>query len=247
MKRPFAHRGLHDAEAGRAENSLAACKAAIDKNFALEVDVQLSADGEAMAFHDDTLDRMTDESGHLRARTAAELQQIALKDGGGETIPTLAEVLELIAGRTPVVLEVKDQDGKFGPDVGPLEARVAELAMAYDGPIAVMSFNPHSVKAMGEAAPEVPRGLVSYHWPREDVPWMSAEVRRDLAAMTQFQKLGCVFVSYGIKSFPSRVAELVRIQRNPLLAWTVRTPLEEMRAQRHSDQITFEGYVPGRW
>lgn len=243
MAHPFAHRGLHDRAKGRVENSRAAVTAAAEAGYAIEIDVQLSADGEAMVFHDYELDRLTAERGLVKARSAAELGRIALK-GGGETIPTLGDVLSLIAGRVPLVVEVKDQDGRMGPNVGPLERRVGDLLAAYDGPAAAMSFNPHAVRALGEAAPDVPRGLVSYDWPRRDVPWMSYGERQALADMIRFEELGCAFCSYGAKALPAQGATRVRVEDHPVLCWTIRSPLEAARVLRHADQITFEGFLP---
>lgn len=110
--RPFAHRGLHDARAGRIENSRAAVAAAVEAGFGIEIDVQGSADGEAMVFHDDTLDRLTAMRGPVRGRSAAELRAIALSDGGG-SIPTLSEILDIVAGRAPLLVEIKDQGGSL--------------------------------------------------------------------------------------------------------------------------------------
>ena len=207
------------------------------------MDVQLSADGEAMVFHDEALNRLTAANGAVHSFSAADLGRLELQ-GGGETIPTLAEILALVAGRVPLVVEIKDQDGKFGPDVGPLERRVGELLTAYDGPAAAMSFNPYAVRALGEAAPDVPRGLVSYDWPRQDVPWMTYAERQALADMVRFEELGCAFCSYGAKSLPAKGATRVRVDDHPVLTWTIRSPLEEARVLRHADQITFEGYLP---
>ena len=125
-------------------------RAAIAAGYGIELDVQRSADGEAMVFHDDAMPRLTGEPGLVRDYTAAALGRIALRDGG-ETVPTLAEFLALVAGRAPLLIEIKDQDGALGPDVGPLEARVAALLAGYAGPAALMSFNPHSVAALADA------------------------------------------------------------------------------------------------
>ncbi len=128
VKIPVAHRALHDIAQGRPENSRAAIGAAIKAGYAIEIDLQLSRDNQAMAFHDYDLRRLTGETGVLRQRTSADLRRIALKHGEGETIPTLADVLELVNGRAPLLFELKDQDGAMGPDIGALEnATVAAL------------------------------------------------------------------------------------------------------------------------
>ena len=155
--RPIAHRGYHDRSAGRIENTLSAAEAAIAKSFAIECDLQLTADGEAIVFHDDTLDRLTEAAvGPLRTRTLAELKAMALRDTD-DRIPTFAEFLALIDDRVPLVAELKsDWSGDRR-----LEARVATILSAYRGRVAVMSFDPDSMRAMKRLAPHLPRGLTA--------------------------------------------------------------------------------------
>ena len=129
---PIAHRGFHHRDAGRPENSFAAFQAAIDRGYGIELDVQLSRDGVALVFHDYALDRLTGQTGAIRQRDADDLCQITLT-GGRDTIPTLPQVLELIAGRVPLLVEIKDQDGGMGTDIGPLEDAVAEALRDYVG------------------------------------------------------------------------------------------------------------------
>jgi glycerophosphoryl diester phosphodiesterase len=114
---PVAHRGLHDQAAGVPENSLAAFRAAADAGYAMEFDVRLSADGIVMVFHDAKLKRLTGRPGLVAETPSAALRQLHLH-GTGETIPTLTQVLQVIAGRVPLLIEVKN----YGNDpVGPLE------------------------------------------------------------------------------------------------------------------------------
>ncbi len=162
LTRPLAHRGLHDRAAGVIENSRAAVRAAIAAGYGIEIDIQRAADGEAMVFHDDEMPRLTGQPGLVRDYGARDLGRMVLTgSAGGETIPTLAEILAIVAGQAPLLVEIKDQDGALGPGVGALEARIAALVAGYDGPLAFMSFNPHSVAAIGEAAPDRPRGLTT--------------------------------------------------------------------------------------
>ena len=151
---PIAHRAYHGP--GKPENSRAAIRAAVEAGYGIEIDLQPAADGTPMVFHDATLDRMTDATGPVTARSVAELDRIRL-GGTDETIPTLAEILQTIAGRVALLVEIKDQ----GEALGALEARTAEVLAGYQGPLAVMSFNPHSVLAMASAAPEITRGLTT--------------------------------------------------------------------------------------
>lgn len=242
----LAHRGLHDRAAGRVENSRAAILAAVEAGYGVELDVQLSADGEAMVFHDAALDRLTDASGPVAARDAAALGRIGLK-GGGETIPTLAEILALVAGRAALLVEIKDQGGALSPlGVGPLEKRVAALLADYAGPVAVMSFNPHAVIAMAQAAPEVARGLTACAADAYDETHLSADARAALAEMRLYDAAGACFCSYDHHALPTPQTEALRARGHAVLCWTLRDAAAEAAARRHADNVTFEGYRPPR-
>lgn len=156
LNSPIAHRALHGMQEHCPENSRAAIRAAIAAGYGIEIDLQLSADGQAMVFHDDDLDRLTEASGPVRARSAAELAAIPLKNSAGEGIPTFAEVLEIVAGQVPLLVEIKDQDGAMGPEVGPLEAAAVAALEGYAGPVALMSFNPYSMAEVARLAPDIP-------------------------------------------------------------------------------------------
>jgi glycerophosphoryl diester phosphodiesterase len=237
--RPFAHRGLHDRSAGRIENSRAAVSAAVAAGYAIEIDVQLSADGEAMVFHDDTLERLTAANGAVRAHSAADLGTVALTDGRGETIPTLPEILALVGGRVPLVVEIKDQGHALdATGVGPLEARVAALLGAYVGPVAVMSFNPESMAEMARIAPALPRGLVA-GGRYEGLPADRVAVLRD---MVDAERVGAAFVSVFHRELPSARAAALRAAGLKVLCWTIRQPEEAAAVAPHVDAITFEGF-----
>ena len=238
---PFAHRALHDREAGRPENSRAAIRAAIDAGYGIEVDVQLSADGAAMVFHDYALERLTEAHGAVRLLDAAALGNITLR-GGDEGIPDLAEVLEIIAGRVPLIIELKDQDGGMGEDVGPLESAVAKALESYGGSVAVMSFNPHSVICMADLLPDVPRGLVTSAYRYEAWPLPRATCDR-LRGIPDYDRAAACFVSHEVSDLGApRVAEL-KAQGAMIQCWTVRSPQQEAEARAVADNITFEGYL----
>ena len=237
---PVAHRGLWGS--GVPENSLAAALAAARAGYGIEADLQLSADGRAMVFHDDRLGRLTPEAGPLRERTAAELSAIPLR-GGDEGIPTLAALLAAVAGRAPLLLEIKDQDGALGPRVGALEAAVAEDLRGHDGPVAVMSFNPHAVAAMRDAAPSLPRGRVTCAFAPRDWPGVPAPRLDRLRALSDLDALGAAFVSHDRRDLASPHLARVRA-RVAVLCWTVRCARAEREARRSARQITFEGYRP---
>ncbi|HET9067027.1 MAG TPA: glycerophosphodiester phosphodiesterase family protein [Amaricoccus sp.] len=239
---PIAHRGLHDRASGVVENSRAAFAAAIAAGYGIEMDVQRSADGEAVVFHDDEMPRLTGLPGLVRDYSAAQLAATPLLDAG-EAVPTLAEVLALVAGRVPLLIEVKDQDGALGPDVGPLEARVAERLAGYAGAVALMSFNPHSVAALAEVAPGRPRGLTTCAFDSAD--WSLPDYRRaELASLAEVERTGAAFVSHDRRDLDNPAVARLRAKGVPILTWTVRSPAEEAAARKVAGNITFEGYRP---
>lgn len=242
LARPIAHRALHDHAAGRPENSRAAVRAAVDANYGIEVDVQLSADGQAMVFHDYALERLTGEAGPIRARTAAQLSEITLT-GGDDGIPTLPEVLDDVAGQVPLLIEIKDQDGALGPDVGPLEAAVASALQAYDGDAAVMSFNPHAVAAFHAKGTGRPIGLTTDAF--DPATWPVAPARLDtLRRIPDANVLPISFISHDRQDLDRpRVTEL-KGDGIAVLTWTIRSAEEEDAARRIAQNITFEGYKP---
>ena len=237
---PLAHRALHDVTDSRPENSRAAIRAAIDAGYGIEIDVQQSADAQAMVFHDDILDRLADGSGPGRAQTAGQLSRMRLR-GGDEAIPDLPEVLDLVAGRVPLLIEIKDQDGAMGPDIGPLEEAVAAALEGYTGSVAVMSFNPHSVRRMAALCPDLPRGLVTdgydpAHWELPD------ETCEGLRGIPDYDAAECSFISHNMHDLTrQRVTEL-KASGASILCWTVKSPQDEALAREVAQNITFEQY-----
>ena len=239
--RPVAHRGLHDAARGIIENMPAAARAAVDGNFAIECDIQLTSDGEAMVHHDDMLGRLTDGNGRLRDKPAAELKSVPFK-ATGERMMTLADLCDLVAGRVPLVIEVKslfDGDRK-------LVKRMAEVLSSYQGPAVGMSFDPDQVMALRELLPSHPRGIVAErHYTAEDWPDASPAQRHEMTHLRHVLRTRPDFVAYYVNELPSLAPWLARnVLRCPLLTWTVRTPAQRARAAQHADQMIFEGFVP---
>jgi glycerophosphoryl diester phosphodiesterase len=240
---PIAHRALHDADDGRPENSLAAMRAAIAAGYGIEMDLQISGDGRAMVFHDYHLERLTDEQGLVVDRDAADLGRIRLKHGD-EGIPTFAEVLELVAGRVPILVELKDQHGQLGKTDSRLERAVADDLKAYVGPVAVMSFNPNSIITLAELAPDVPRGIVTSTYAKTNKNWqlLRSETRDRLRDIPDYDRAQAAFISHQIDDLANpRVAEL-KAKGAVILCWTVRSVKQERKARKLADNITFEGY-----
>ena len=235
--RPIAHRGLHDAAAGVIENTAQAFQAAIDGGYAIECDLQISADGEAMVHHDDVLGRLTDGQGRLDATTAQALQRVAYKATAGHML-TLGELCDLTAGRATLLIELK---GTFAGDER-LAARTAKVLAGYRGPVAAMSFDPSLMAAVRRLAPAFPLGLVAMRRAPDSPATARMSplryARLALAARPQF-------LAYRVQDLKTPPPLLARhVLRMPVLTWTVRTPADRARAARSADQMIFEGFRP---
>ena len=239
--RPVAHRGLHDAKRGIIENMPGAAQAAIDGNFSIECDIQLTADGEAMVHHDNALGRLTEGSGALLGQTAAELKAVRFKDTS-ERMMSLGDLCALVKGRVPLVIEVKshfDGDRK-------LVRRMAEVLASYAGPAAGMSFDPDQVLALRETMPERPRGIVAERsYNAADWPEASPAQRQGMLHLRHAFRTRPHFVAYWVDELPALAPWIAsNIFGLPLLTWTVRTPEQRQRAARYADQMIFEGFRP---
>jgi glycerophosphoryl diester phosphodiesterase len=241
LRLPLAHRGLHNASQGCIENSLSAFSAAISAGYGIELDVQRSADDVAVVFHDDDMDRLTDATGAFRNFSAAELGRTVLR-GGTDTIPTLNEVLALVAGRVPLLIELKENWNTMKDTDGVLEKAVAEALAGYAGPVAVMAFNPHCIAHMARLAPNLPRGLTTEAYdPVQNAP-IPAEVCDHLREIPDFDRTGSSFISHQASDLGRpRVAEL-KSQGAAILCWTIRNAEDEAKARTVAQNITFEGY-----
>jgi len=239
--RPVAHRGLHDAAAGVIENTPSAFTAAIAGNYAIECDLQLAADGEAMVFHDDTLERLTEGVGRVHAVPAAELKRVAFRATTDHMI-TLGELSELVNGRVTLVIEIKSH---FDGDRR-LIKRAAEVLASYRGPVALMSFDPGPMAALRKLAPRLTRGIVAErHYRHREWDHLSARSKRALAYFSHALATRPQFIAYSVKDLPSALPLAARrVLKLPLLTWTVRTPEDRERAVRYADQIIFEGFRP---
>ncbi len=221
--RPIAHRGLW--RVGLApENSLAAFEAACAAGYGIELDVRLTADGEAVVFHDDDLDRMTAQSGLVEERTLEALMALNFLGGDHQCIPSLAQTLQVIAGRSLVLIELKTPTGQEGL----LEAKVAEQIAAYAGPAAVLSFNAEALAWMARHHPSIPRGLNANQ----------AEALPDATlAQADFLSLNlCLGGHPDVKSW--------RAVGGAAVAWTVRSEAQRAALAHQVDNIIFEGLAP---
>jgi len=239
IRRPIAHRGLHDEARGVIENTLEAAEAAAAQGFAIECDVQLSADGQVFVFHDSTLDRLTVASGLAKDKTAAELTRIAFRTVRS-AIPTFTEFLAAVAARVPIICEIKSE---FDGDMR-LAERVATLVADYRGPLAIKSFDPKIIAHLRASAASClcPLGVVAEaEYSPADWPMLDAEQRRLLANFLHYPETQPDFLSFCVDDLPHPTPFLLRaIKSTPVMTWTVRTDEQRRKAALWADQIIFE-------
>ncbi|KIC31581.1 glycerophosphodiester phosphodiesterase family protein [Leisingera sp. ANG-S5] len=243
---PLAHRALHDVEDGRPENSRAAIRAAIAAGYGIEIDLQLSKDGCAMVFHDYDLDRLAEGSGLVRDRTREDLRAIPLKGGDGEGIPDFAEVLELVGGKVPLLVEIKDQVWSRRPDdtgCGRLEAAAAQCLEGYSGDVAVMSFNPDAVAEFAKHRSDLALGLVTGAFKPKNWPELTPEERKHLRKIADFDRVAASFISHGAHNLGNPAVARLKEAGVPVLCWTIKSLAQEEAARAIADNVTFEQYL----
>ena len=226
-RRPIAHRGFHDLNRQRWENTLSAFDAAVERGYAIECDVHLSADGVPVVFHDEKLERLTGQQGFVHEKTAAEMAQMKVGETG-DHVPTLAEMLARVAGRVPLVIELK---GIAGKDEG-LVAAVAKALSTYSGQAAIMSFDHHLIRRFAEDAPGIPAGLTA-----------DGKTSAELEAHFSMLAHPISFVSFHVADLPNPFVSMVRDKlAMPVITWTVRDQSARDLTAVHADQMTFEGF-----
>lgn len=226
----YAHRGLWNKECP--ENSLSAFKNAIQNGYAIELDVNPIEDGTPVVFHDSKMSRMTGTDGYIQNLTKEELETITLLDSD-EKIPTLEEVLKLVNGKTPLLIEIKNQE-----KVGEFERRVLDLLKNYKGEYAIQSFNPYTLKWFYEHAPKIWRGQLASYFKGEKLSLVKKLVLRRLG-MKKYTHQN--FVSYDLKNLPNKFTKKLD---EPLLAWTIKKQEDYIKAIQYSDNVIFEGFEP---
>ncbi|MGL4634702.1 MAG: glycerophosphodiester phosphodiesterase family protein [Beijerinckiaceae bacterium] len=243
LARPIAHRGLHNRDIGIIENSDAAFAAAAAHGFAIECDIQLTKDGEAVVFHDFLLDRLTGETGAVIDKNASELAKVTLTQSASkDRIGTLTHMIDLVADRCPIVVEIKS---RFNGDLR-LTKRLVEVLKGRPERIAVKSFDPRIVAALRMMLPDRPRGIVAmsqYEYP--DYATIPADEKRAMANLLHFNEMQPDFISWNIKDLPHAGPHLCRTGLGiPVMTWTVRTAEDRAAAAIHADQMVFEGFLP---
>ncbi len=232
----YAHRGLHDEK--REENSLSAFRAAVEAGYAIELDVRLSSDGELVVFHDDTLDRVCGVSGRVDEKTADELSKIKLGKTE-DTIPTFKEVLSLVDGRVPLLVEIKEDAGKYG-----VTEKCVEVLRSYKGDFIIESFNPLALTRVKKLMPEALRGVLSESFLKERQYRSPTHFLLSILALNFLCRPD--FIAFNHKHYKNGALRLARgLFGVPTLAWTSRSEEEHEAAKKHGfDGIIFENYIP---
>jgi glycerophosphoryl diester phosphodiesterase len=238
--RPIAHRGLHDLSRGIVENTASAVEAAIAAGYGIEVDLQITADGEAVVHHDGALGRLTDGKGELAAMTATELKSVTFRTTN-DRMMTLGDLCDLVRGRATLLLELKR--GRAGDHR--LVARIADVLASYAGAVAAMSFDPGLVAELRRRAPRLPRGIVAERrFDHAEWDKVSTWQKRSMAYLLHAAATRPDFVAYRVDDLPAPATVVAHFFGLPILTWTVRTEEQRRRAARWADQMIFEGFRP---
>ena len=217
----FAHRGLHGP--GIPENSLAAFRAALDIGAGIECDVRLSADGQVMVFHDHDLKRLCASALAVEATRAEMLESQKLYDSG-EHIPRLSELLDLVGGRAPLLIELKCRSG----NALRLARTVAAEMESYSGPVGIMSFEPKAVKWFARHRPKQRRGLVISERAGALDRWSGI---RNAAPHFLAVDLAAIARPWVAKQHAKRW----------VYSWTIRSNSDRQTAEIHADSLIWEG------
>lgn len=230
--RPIAHRGLHDAARGIVENTPSAIVAAVAAGYGVEVDLQPSLDGEAMVHHDHVLGRLVEGQEALRDLTAADLKTRRFHHTTDRML-TLGELLALVDGRVPLLIELKSRfDGNTI-----VAQRAAAVLAGTAAPVAVMSFDPALIIALRQAAPEIVCGLVGERRFTRVSP-----VGRRATMLLEVIQANPQFLAWRLQDLATPLPRFARAFGYPLLTWTVRSPAERAAALSRADQVIFEGF-----
>ena len=232
VKTPIAHRGLHDKN--NPENSLPAFEKAIEHNFAIETDLQMTKDGVIVVFHDDYLDRMTDAVGDVREKTFDEIKNLTLKNSN-QKIPTFDEFLSFVDGKVPLLIEIKDHK-----NIGIKEEKIADTLKNYKGKFAIQSFNPFITKWFKQHT-DFCAGILSCFFCDAKLAWYKKLLLKNLYLVKNVKS---DFVSYEATAGYT-FNKLKKLKgKIPILFWTVKSKQDEQLFKQVCDNVIFEGYLP---
>jgi glycerophosphoryl diester phosphodiesterase len=239
VSKPIAHRGLHVEANGIVENSESAFANAMAKGLSMECDIQLTADGHAVVFHDDEVERVLDGKGKVKSLTLAQIKHMKFR-GGNDRVQTLPEMLEQVAGRETLVIEIKSL---WDNDMT-LTRHVVDILGHYKGPFAIMSFDENIVACAAELAPNIVRGITADRVTDPYFNILPVERRIAMQSLDHLPRSKPHFISYYFRDLPFQPVGEIRRRGFPIITWTIRSDEEARIARRYSDQITFENYTP---
>jgi glycerophosphoryl diester phosphodiesterase len=241
ISRPIAHRGLHNRYLGVVENTIGAALAAVEQNYAIECDVQLTKDNAVIVFHDDRLERLTNGVGLVKDKTLAELKLLNLKYSE-EKIPTLKEFMDAVSSNVPIICEIKSE---FDDNPEPTK-RCCEVVSLYQGPVALKSFDPYSIRLVRDFLPNHPRGFIGESF-YDDPEWdfIGSSKKKYLKSLSHLADNNIDFLSWYYKDIEEIEPRLSREYTGlPLMTWTIRSEEDRIRVANYSDQIVFENFIP---
>ncbi len=237
--RRYAHRGLHGD--GVAENSMTAFRRAVDAGYGIELDVRLTKDGELVVFHDATLNRVTGIDAKVIDKTLAELRELRLS-GTDDTVPSFSEVLALVDGKIPLLIELKEEAGEYG-----VTEKTLEILASYKGDFMIESFNPLALSLVKKKAPHIVRGFLSENFGKTE------EYRGFKYFLLEHLLLNVIcrpdFIAYCHRDFKMPVFRFVKwLFRTPCFAWTTESEAEDSAALKHGFSGTiFQYYLPNTY
>lgn len=234
FNKPVAHRGLWNKNV--IENSLPAYKNAIDNGYPIELDLYSSTDGELFCFHDTTLNRLTGKDGKIFEKTSSQLKELFLLDQNGQVsdqkIPTFDEVLSLVQGKVPILIEVKTQPDKTIVD------KVVKKLNDYTGEFAVQSFDPRQVRRFKKLAPHFIRGILATKKHSKPLPFFRRMVVRDMLLNPIIKP---DFISYSFEDLPLKKSKTKNI---PVITWTITSQTDYEKIKPFAKNIIFEKFIP---
>lgn len=235
--RPIAHRGLHEIAKGVVENTSSAFAAAMAHGYAIECDLQLTQDGEAVVFHDERLERLTESQGMVKDLTLAGMKALTIRQSRDQ-VQTLAELLAQVRGQVPLIIELKSHwDGDER-----LAARALDVLKGYQGPHCLMSFDPDVIAAVRRMSPQTIRGIVAERAFDPYYDFLPLKAQMELRTFSHVSRTSPDFASLNFEDLPWAPVTALRAAGMPVISWTIRSQAEAWTARRNSDQITFEAF-----
>lgn len=227
----IAHRGYHSLDKSIPENSFPAFMYAIEKGYIIELDLHILKDGNVVVFHDDNLSRMTGINKNIRDTVYSEIKDLRLQNTNNY-IPLLEDVLNLVNGRVPIIVEFK-----YDVKVGILEKAAMDILKDYNGKFVVKSFSPLSVLWFKRHYPNVIRGFLSSNFNQEKCFIKKLFLKSNLL----FKLMDINFLSYDINSLPDKKVEKFS-ENHVVLGWTVRNKKDFDKGKLYCDNLICENF-----